>query len=188
MIQKVLGKWNPEMCGAYIWQPHPLEVRSRELLSWASDSESGMKRGIKSHLGTWVTACARYKEKVYFFPERTLNAYFYWWQSPWPCLEIPEIPFPLHSKTQLIWNSWVTLTFFLWGVWYIWWGSSWQLSPGSPLGVHIPSQLWWTAMQKLTSRMQRGGPVLWRTAEGSELLSLEKRMLREILNVVSMSC
>lgn len=34
------------------------------------------------------------------------------WQSPWPCL---EISFPLHSKTKLIWNGWVNLTFFLRG-------------------------------------------------------------------------
>lgn len=30
MIQRVLSKWNPEICCAYIWQPYALEVRGRQ--------------------------------------------------------------------------------------------------------------------------------------------------------------
>lgn len=77
MIQKVLSKWNPEMCCAYICQPHAPEVRSRQLLSTASHSESGMREACVQ-LGAWVRARARYKEKPYFFLECTLYAYLYW--------------------------------------------------------------------------------------------------------------
>lgn len=51
MNQKALSKWNPEMCCAYIWQPHALEVRDRYAFWQWKWNEGGLCPTWRQELG-----------------------------------------------------------------------------------------------------------------------------------------